>query len=282
MRALRLFVALVLAADPARAADDPNDLHVRPCRPTISCSADLVPPGAVEIELGYAPRSVRPGGWTHTEPVLLKLTLTRWLQAQVGGSGYVFTQGQVAKSLRYYDDVSFGFKTHVVDQTSVIPSVSASAALSVPSFQPPVEFPHAYDLGFWVYASKDIGKVHLDLNGGANLWQFDHPDRSVQPFAALASSFSIVGPVGAMAETYVFASAGRIAPKDAGLLTALSYAPGPRVLFDAGVDTSFVQSTRLFTLFVGVTFVPVRLWGGENRSVEGAVRAAVHTMKAMR
>ena len=279
MRALPLFVALLLAADPARAADDPNDLRVRPCRPTISCSADLVPPGAVEIELGYAPRNVRPGGWIHTEPVLLKLTLTRWLQAQVGGSGYVFTQGQVAKSLRYYDDVSFGLKTHFVDQTSVIPSVSASAALSVPSFQPPVEFPHAYDLGFWLYASKDIDKVHLDLNGGANLWQFDHPDRSVQPFAALASSFLIAGPVGAMVETYVFANAGRIAPKDAGLLTALSYALGPRVLFDGGVDTSFVRSTRLFTLFVGVTFVPVRLWGGgENRSAA----AAVHALKVAR
>ncbi len=262
----RCWVCALLAplalASPARAGEDPDDLRVRPCRPTISCSADLVPPGAVEIELGYAPRSVRPGGWIHTEPILLKLTLTRWLQVQVGGSGYVFTEGQVSRSLRYYDDVSFGLKPHFLDQTALLPSLSASAALSVPSFQPPTDFPHAYDLGFWVYASKDIHRVHLDLNGGINLWQFDNVGRSFQPFAALASSFPIVGPIGGMAETYVFAAAGRIAPKDAGLLTALSYAPSPRVLFDAGIDTSFVRSTRLYTLFVGVTFVPVRLWGG--------------------
>jgi len=35
------------------------------------------------------------------------------------------------------------------------------------------------------------------------------------------------------------------------------------VLFDAGVDVPFVPATRAYTLFAGVTFIPVRLWGGD-------------------
>ncbi len=240
---------------------DADALRVLPCRPTISCSADLVPPGALEIEVGLASRVVEPRGFIHDQPLLLKLTLVEWLQAQVGGNGYVFTSGSVSRSLRYYDDVSFGLKTHIVDQTKAIPSIAFSAALSVPSFNPPRDFPFAYDASFWAYATKDLCGVHFDLNGGVNVWQFDLPARSVQGFGTLAAGVPLPFHLGVMVETYGFTDAGRIAPKDAGLLMGLSYSPSPSVMFDVGEDVSVFPSTRRLTLFLGVTFIPVRLWG---------------------
>jgi hypothetical protein len=235
-------------------------MRVLPCRPTISCSADIVPAGALEIELGYAARRVRPGGFIHAQPLLLKLTVLTWLQLQLGSNGYVFTSGEVARSLRYFDDISFGLKAHFFDQTEVAPSLAVSAALSVPTPYRNDAFPFAYDASFWAYASKDLGRVHVDLNGGLTFWQFDLPERSVQPFVSLAATIELALGFGAMAETYWFDDAGPIALRDAGLLMAGSYAVSRRVLFDAGADVSFFPSTREYTLFAGVTFIPARLW----------------------
>jgi hypothetical protein len=259
--AAALLAHAFVAYDAFGAEDDSESMRVRPCRPTVSCSADLVPPGALEIEMGYAARRARPGGFIHAEPLLVKLTLVRWLQLQVGWNTYVFTTGDVSRSLRYYDDLSFGAKAHFVDQAGALPSLSASAALSIPSFDPAIDFPFAYDASFWLYASKDAGPLHFDLNCGLNVWEFDLPQRSVQVFGALATSAPIASDFGAMAEMYIFSDAGRIAPIDSGLLLATSYSPAPRVLFDAGVDVSFEPATRFYTLFAGVTFVPARLWG---------------------
>jgi hypothetical protein len=236
-------------------------MRVLPCRPTISCSADIVPPGALEIELGYAARRVRPDGFIHTQPLLLKLTVLSWLQLQAGTNGYVLTSGEVSRTLRYFDDISIGLKTHFFDQTDQAPSLAASAAVSVPSpYYRNKAFPFAYDASFWVYASKDFGPMHVDLNGGLNVWQFDVPQRSTQPFVSLAGTLTLPYGLGAMAETYWFDDGGPIALRDAGLLLAGSYAPDRRVMFDAGGDVSLYPSTRAYTLFVGVTFIPLRLW----------------------
>jgi hypothetical protein len=261
-RALAFFLlaALVALAEGARAQGLEGTMRVLPCRPTISCSADLVPPGALEIELGYAARRVSLGGFVHMQPVLIKLTVLDWLQLQVGSNGYVFTSGPVVRRLQYIDDISVGLKTHFLDQTDVAPSIAASWSLNVPSPYRNELFPYAYDASFWAYASKDLGPLHLDANGGLNVWQFDLPDRSFQPFVSVAATLTMPLGLGAMAEGYWFDDGGLIAPPDAGILLAGSWAPNPRVMFDVGTDASLVPSTRTYTLFAGVTFIPGVLW----------------------
>jgi hypothetical protein len=261
LAAYPVLIAVLAATTGAAAEDSDGTLKVLPCRPTISCSADIVPPGALEIELGYAARHVRPDGFFHIQPILAKLTILKWLQVQLGTNGYVLTSGDVSRSLRYLDDVSVGLKLHFLDQSALAPSLAASAALNIPTPYRNDSFPFAYDASFWVYASKDYGPLHVDLNGGLNIWQFDIRERSLQPFVSLAAAIALPLRLGAMAEGYWFDDGGPIALRDAGLLTAASYAPSPRVLFDAGVDWSFVPATRTVTLFTGVTFIPGRLWG---------------------
>jgi hypothetical protein len=260
------FLAFLAAARPAVAADDDSTLRVLPCRPTISCSADLVPPGALEIEAGYSARHVREDGFVHSEPLLLKLTLFRWLQAQAGTSSLIFTTGRVRRSLYYVDDFDLGAKVHLVDQTPDLPSFAVSASISVPSFDRKRSFPYAYDASFWGYLSRDfgapgqLGSIHVDLNGGLNAWQFDLAEKTFQAFGALAVTAGLPWPLGLMGEIYCFTDAGRVAPPDAGVLVALSFSLSPAVMFDAGGDASLFPSTRDYTLFVGVTLVPFRLW----------------------
>jgi hypothetical protein len=249
------------------AADDEDAVRVLPCRPTISCSADIVPPGAAEIEAGYAARRVSQGGYLETEPVLLKLTLLRWLQLQAGTNALVYSLGNVPRRLDYVDDLSLGAKLHLLDQTQSTPSFAVSGSVSIPSFDPDVAAPGGEGASFWAYASKDFGapgspgSLHVDLNGGLDVMQLDLPAPRARPFGALALTESLPLKLCAMAEAYAFGDAGPLAPRDAGVLGAIGYAPKPSVMFDAGGDVSAIPTTRTFTLFAGVTFIPARLWG---------------------
>ncbi len=114
--------ALVAALSRSAGAEEEDSVRVLPCRPTISCSADVVPPGAAEIESGYAARRVAGGGYVETEPVLLKLTLLRWLQLQAGTNALVYSTGEVARRLDYVGDFSFGAKLHLFAGVTFVPA----------------------------------------------------------------------------------------------------------------------------------------------------------------
>jgi hypothetical protein len=275
------FAGLGFSAADVRAESPDEPIRVLPCRPTISCSADIVPPGALEVELGYSTRRVRLGGFVSTQPALVKLTALPWLQFQLGTNGYIFSSGAVPRELRYIDDVSVGLKTHFVDQTTATPSIAVSATWSIPSPYRDSAFPFAYDASFWAYVSKDQGRLHVDLNGGVNFWQFELKERSYQPFVALAATVALPLSLGAMAESYWFDDGGRIAPRDAGFLIAASYAPSPSLLFDAGGDMSFFPSTRTYSIFAGVTFVASRLWGPPARSERSALHGTAPASPAV-
>jgi hypothetical protein len=256
------------------AAEDQPDVRVLPCRPTISCSADLVPPGALEVESGYAGTFVRNRGFVHSEPLLLKLTLVPWLQAQAGTNGLLFKTGDVSRALYYFDDFTFALKAHFVDQSPVRPSVAVSAGVNAPSFDGSSVSALAYGASFWAFVSKDfgspgeVGSIHVDLNGGRNVWGLDASEGRTQVFGTLAVSMSLPLHLGSMVEVYGFSDAGRIAPKDSGVLMGVSYSPRPAVMFDLGGDVGNFPSTRKFTVFMGVTFVPFRLWKTHPRELD--------------
>jgi hypothetical protein len=264
---LALLTAVCLGAPGRASAGFPDENYrVLPCRPTVSCTADLVPPGTLEIEAGYLARSISSGGYVHAQPFLAKLTLLERLQLQVGTNGKIITTGNVVSEARYLDDISIGLKPKLLDQTSALPSVAASAALSIPSWDRHPDFPFAYDASFWAYASKDIGQFHFDLNGGLNIWEFD-VSPSYQPFISAALGAPLAGGFGAILEGYAFADGGsRISPKDTGILTGLTYAPEPWIMFDAGADLGAVRQQRKWSLFTGLTVILYDFWAAPSEN----------------
>jgi hypothetical protein len=76
-------LAVLTAALPARADVWPDSSYkALPCRPTIGCTADIVPPGVVEIEAGYLYRRL----YTRAEDLLATLHVSkdiRWLHVDV-------------------------------------------------------------------------------------------------------------------------------------------------------------------------------------------------------
>jgi hypothetical protein len=260
-------IATLVACSPVRAGavDVPDATYkALPCRPTIACTADLVPPGVVELEIGYIYRRLGSRANQHSVPFLLKLTLAEWAQIQFGSNGP--TIASPPAPARFFDDLTLGLKLHLKDQSNDSPSLSVSATASIP-LGSQEGYLRTYDAFFIAYITKDIRWLHADLNLGLNLWRLD-TDLLAQPWIALALSVALPHGLGPMIELYYFRDAAPIEPADAGTLIALSYQPRPWVVFDVGVDIGLVTATRAVSAFVGATIIPLDLWdtGVERRA----------------
>ena len=240
----------------AGAVDAPGDRdHAKPCRPTIACTADIVVPGELEVEGGG---SYAHGGavrqWSF--PFLLKLSVTTWLQVQVGSNGYTLVRSEPHGD--YFDNLLVGPKFHLLDQQKFVPSLALSAQVSVPTFAAD-GYTRSTDLFFVGYASKDIGPIHLDWNVGLDLWRSNDGARA-QGFTALVVSTALPANFGVEGEGYIFSAAGTAASRDLGVRGALTYSARPWLVFDAAGDAGFYPSNRAYSVFAGVTIIPVVFW----------------------
>ena len=100
-------------------------------------------------------------------PFLLKLTVAEWLQLQVGSNGPTFASAPA--SARFFDNIAFVAKAHLYDQTRLVPSLSLSFSFAFPTAAAS-GYTRAYDALFIAYITKDLGRVHADLNVGYNLY----------------------------------------------------------------------------------------------------------------
>lgn len=244
----------------AHAVEGPGDTRTLPCRPTIACTADLVPPGAFELEAGALFRRVYGNGRQWTFPFLSKLTMTEWAQLQFGSNGYSIAQGDVPA--QFLDDLTPGVKFHLLDQRRILPSLSFSALASIPTFRGE-GYLRTYDTLFTAYVTKDLGWLHTDFNVGLNVWRVQDP--RPQEWVALAVSGNLPPPFGIMAEGYYFTDAKPIATRDGGLLFAVCHSPAPWLMFDFGGDLGYFPSTRALSVFVGMSIVPMLFWQGSRR-----------------
>jgi hypothetical protein len=259
----RFAVALTLVVAVSAAAAELPDERDRavPCRPTIACTADFVPPGTFEIEAGVLRRRLPADTPQWTFPLLLKLTLIDDLQWQVGTNGYTILRGKTPAS--YLDDVLLGPKLRFHEQGEIWPSLAISAQASIPTFRR-AGYLRTYDALLTVYVTKDLGPVHVDSNFGLNLWRIEDP--LPQVFTATALSVNLLPSFQVMAEGYVYSDASPVAARDAGTLFAVSETLLPWLVLDEGADIALFRDTRSYSLFVGLTIVPAVFWRPPARS----------------
>jgi hypothetical protein len=249
-----LFVALLCTVTRASAVDGPDDRdRAIPCRPTISCSADIEAPGIFEIEAG--PQYAHGATSATTTPVLLKQSLATWLQLQAGTNGYTLLQGNV--NAQYLANIFVGPKLHLFDQGVSAPALAISAEAGLP-VNPTHGFVRTYDLLFIGYLSKDFGRLHADFNAGLDIGNLPRP-ASVQYYLALALSTALADHVGMSLEAYFFYNSS-LAADDGGVRLAFTFPLRSWLVLDCGGDVGFFQAQRSFTVFGGITVIPVVFW----------------------
>jgi Putative MetA-pathway of phenol degradation len=247
-------LSTVGSADALEAPDARDSAH--PCRPTISCTADLTSPGTLEVEAGELASVASGGGHEASFPILLKQTLTPLVQLQVGSNGYTLL-GPSPRT-HYFDNVVFGPKLHVHDQDGAWPSLAVAAQLGEPTFAAQ-GYARSEDAFVTAFASKDVGAIHGDFNLGLDLWQLESTHAS-QVFAALALSTALSPILSIAVEGYVFSDAAPTASRDGGIRASLGFTARPWLVVDAGGDLGFYPATRAASVFLGATFIPAVWW----------------------
>ena len=249
-------LAVFLFVRPAGAIDAPDDRdQAKPCRPTITCTADVVTPGELQIEAGgaYAQGDAL-REWT--VPFLFRMGIAAWLEAELGSNGYTLIRTEPRAS--YLDNLVAGPKVHFTDQGAIVPSLSLSAEVGVPTFAA-TGYSRNEDLFFIAYASKDLGPLHIDWNVGLTIWRLNDEPRA-QEYTSLVLSTALPANFGVEVEGYIFSAAGLAASRDGGVRAVLTCSPRPWIVVDAGGDAGFYPSIRAYTVFAGITFIPVAFW----------------------
>jgi hypothetical protein len=279
LAALASCIACVAStARPARAAEAPDDRDkALPCRPTIACTADLVPPGTLDVETGALFRRFGSGSTVGASPTrqwsfpfLAKLTLAPWVQVQLGSNGYTAERGARAGSAAsFFDDAEVVAKFHLHDQTAMTPSISLSAGASIPTAAGQLGYLRTYDASFIAYVTKDLGPVHVDFNAVVNVWRIDASPLT-QELVALALTANTPPPFGVMGEAYAQTDASPVSSRDGGFLFAFSHSPRPWLVFDIGGDVGWFPSERNYSVFIGMSFIPVVFWRPTEAGASGA------------
>lgn len=219
------------------------NVKAQPCRPTVACTAELVPAGHAEIELGGFGSSD-----ATSVNVLAKVSLLDWLQVQLGSDHFLRVEGGQLTAI----DGAVGFlKGRLLAQDGWVPTVSASLKVAMPTRPPLPAAQSSVDLGGTLHLSKDLGPLHADLNGTLLVAGL----REAQGQGALAVSTGLPGDFGVALEVHSTFGNPRLS-NDGGLRAVLTWSAADFLVFDLGGDLGFFRQTRAWSVFAGLVFVP--------------------------
>lgn len=222
-----------------------GEVKAQPCRPTVACTAELVPAGHVEAELGTF---ISPSASTGALNALIKVSVLDWLQVQVGSDNFfVRTPEQTA----VLDGAVAVLKARLFPQGAWAPTTSLSTRLVVATRPPLPALQTGFDWGVTAHLSKDVGPLHFDLNGTFSLLGL----REAQGQGAFVTAWGLPSGLGLALEVHSTFGNPRLS-NDGGARVVASWSPVGALVFDLGVDVGFFPGTRAWSVFGGLVFVP--------------------------
>lgn len=249
-----LFASGALAATPTLEEGLAPEVEA-PVRPAPCCDAAIVPKGHFEIEMNYAGDFV-PGGFGQSSNLALKYSLTNAVQLQVLTSNLFVVGG--AKDVHAFDGVAPGVKVVLLEQRGMVPTLAVSAHAVIPTIPGDAALQQTVDLLLMGCASKDFGRLHVDLNASATLINLTGTPMAQGGLALFAGwNFNDRWSIG----TGPYSSIGEVAgrPIDGGWFVQAGFAPVPQLALVSGVEAGFFPATRGFSVFAGIAWVPTAL-----------------------
>jgi hypothetical protein len=240
-------LAVEIVSSQGREPIEPGHVAPTPC-----CGAAIIPGGHFEVEANYSGDGVR-GALVHTSNLTLKYSLTDRVQLQLGTANFVLGGGGV--TARAFDGVSPGVKVVLLEQEELVPQLAVSAHAVFPTLTLDDARQTTIDAYAMVYASKDLGPLHLDVTATVLVADLAGVP-VVQGAASLTATWNLSEQWGFATGPYSsFGSLERLGV-DGGWFGAVNWSPMPELAFSAGVEAGFFQETRSYSVFAGVAWVP--------------------------
>jgi hypothetical protein len=251
-------------ADPPQQDNQNQDeagITAVPNRPTFSTTAESVQRGVLEIEYGFEAAD----GHQNING-LIKFGVSKDLELRFANNIFERDAG-----ISGVGDSGAGFKYRVLSQSKegLWPTFSIlyTAAIPTSTGTPGIgAVDHDVDLLF----SKDLGKHHVDVNGGVNF--LGRPGQSGfdrNYFTAFSYSHPLTEKWGFSGEIAGFSRANANTPATMTLLFAVTYNVSPRLVLDGGEYTAVYGNLPRVTGFAGITYSIADLYHSRKRSRAG-------------
>jgi hypothetical protein len=247
--------ALMQAMPSAAQAGDDDEAAVTPYRPSVSTPAQLPAPGQLEFELGGLSSS---SGVARRDslPYTFKLAFSDEWGILLGGEGFVSARDDGGQRTRGVGDT-----TVVLKRAFLIDSATAfglELGAKIPTAKDTIGSGKSDTTVNGIF-SRDIGRVHMDLNLNLTHLGLNDPGSGrYQSGAAAAFSTPVSERWGAIAEV-----SGTHQPGAAGtaqLLLAATYAPDKRLAIDIGVAKGLTAASQDWSVFSGLVVPLAKLW----------------------
>jgi hypothetical protein len=243
-------IALVAAAQEA-------PIEVNPNRPTFATPALTTQFGVAELEFGVQQSFLHRADTAFSSPTLVKLGVVKDFEIRISTNGYLDFGHSGAPSVSGLADVTLGVQwcyTHTgifgTDEAIQFTHkfATADAAKGLGS--------GAADDTLALFVSRDIGRVHLDINLLDTLLGRPHEDGGgtvSQPAGTVSVSYTITNAWSCGGELYAIGTT----PLNRGVLSNLWYVArkaSTRLVLDAGVDIGLNRAAQRYSVFAGLTY----------------------------
>lgn len=250
--------------EPQQSAEGGADeaLEASPNRPSSSNSADVLKPGVLQWEYGFAKEWGASGDRQSAIGGELRFGVMRNLEFRWGGDSLT-TLTTDATQTRGFGDQYFSGQYRFLRETKKRPALAVSYAIKVPTAKEALGLGSGRVDHSWTFlASKEIGKFTCDFNAGYQLvgkegtTGYDSNGIAILTFQrTVYRKLSAIGEIGAESRL------GAQAPAFATTLWALTYQLHRQVVIDGGIDVGITPGAPHKRILFGLTYAIANLYG---------------------
>ncbi len=265
-RGLLLLPAFLLWAAPALAQADPG---IEPDRPDVTNGTRIVPIGIIQVEFGGLFTHDSPGQSAAGSPLTIRIGLTDWLEARIGGDGVV-SQSTSDSRATGFGNVQLGAKLRLWASPGGAPVLSIIPAVNLPAADSERGLGSGdTDYTVAVLTGTDFAKKgHIDINYGIGaIGAGQGRPHYTQHLISTSLSAAVTDRWNPYVEVFWLSRTDIDGIPETSLDTGVIYELGSHFAIDGGVQFGVGGPSSDFAAFGGVSFIV----GGE-RALNGRER----------
>jgi hypothetical protein len=248
--------ATVTQAPAPPAIGGQNDT-LEPDRPDVTNGPHTVDVGVLQIEIGGVWSRGGAGSHSVGTPVTARVGLSEWLEARVGGDGYVSVTDRVGHQSGV-GNVQLGAKMRLWADSGGVPVLSILPTINLPAASESKGLGSGQaDFTIAVLTGTDfLTRGHVDINYGVGrIGAGTGLPRFTQHLVSWSASAEVPGPVTPYLEVFWFSREAPNGRAVAALDTGAIYVITPRFALDGGVQVGLTHAAPSLAAFGGLSVV---------------------------